>query len=161
MTISIQASLILSVQFLPGDLDNLVLCNRVGMGRNRSLFFCLKNSILQNYAIFDGYDLQTWDDIDYYDDEEVFATHYHILKRYIIGDHCFHQPINEFQYCVWNQGPYGDKKSKNFKYFLEMCKNRIVGQKKYISTEYERKLSFWAFKQLVRKFSFFLKEGVK
>jgi hypothetical protein len=149
------------------DIEDMRICGKVGKNLYpfHNLWFFLKDKILTNYGKFDGYDLQTWDDMEYSfnaidpNNPEVFATHMHILKRYILQDgewfHVFHIPTNEYDY--WINGSNFINRSDGFNELYKLKKETIIGKKKY---EYhqEYKTDAWnALKRLIGRYSYLVK----
>jgi len=58
------------------DIEDMRMCGRVGknMFPFADLWFALKDKILISYGVFDGYDVQVWDDPDWDYPEEAYAT---------------------------------------------------------------------------------------
>jgi hypothetical protein len=144
------------------DIEDMRMCGRVGKNMHpfADLWFALKDKILISYGLFDGHDVQVWDDPDWDYPEEIYATHEHILKRYVFADdkeiHAFHLPTNEFHY--WRNGfmDYG-KKTKRFDELRGQVKNLISGKKLYLSNEVSRNEAWKALKRLIKKFGFLLR----
>jgi len=157
-------------QFSFGDLEALTTANRLcdRWWKWGPLFYRLKTRLLHEYGEVDGYDLQQWGD---YNREycncawgtepencncggtEEYATHYHILRRWKIGDVVFHIPTSEWAY--WNMS-YGFKKSDNYEALRAQVGNDIEGRKKSITSRSSPE-RWRALKHLVRRYGWMLK----
>ncbi len=155
------------------DVDDLILCNSIApLGwRHKKLFYALKGMLLDVYATPDGYDLQEWHKYDHDSDCwtmdictckpscGIYATHSHILKRYLLLGHIFHCPTSE--YCYWVNGSRFDKKSAGYAYFAGIAKNTIYGKKRtelmFGKIDNYAEVSgkaYRALKRLIKKFGF-------
>ena len=150
------------------DLLNIQQVGRVGkyIYPFNHLWFALKDKILEKYGLFQGYDLQSWDDLpndDAFGDFEG-ATHNHILKTYWLSAGNIdngaefidvHSPTNEYEYVPWGYGYY--LKSDGYDEFELKCKHTFKGKKKYSSNREDQEIAWKALKRLVGKFGDLLK----
>ena len=151
------------------DLGDLKICGNYKFDSEyEKLFYNLKNAILENYAMQYGYTLQEWDDESYYNDDEndldIYATHFHLLKRFFLstqdGNYIskeFHIPTNEFRYICW-AGFGFEKASDNYYELQKNVTNSFKGKKKYT-----RNKSFDAiesFHRLYNRFGFLLTANI-
>ena len=158
------------VELTKEDMLDVQTIGRVGkyLYPFNKLWFALKDKILGNYGIFQGYDLQSWDDEP--DDFCNFegATHNHILKTYWLcagniddGDEfiIIHSPTNEYSYWSWGYGH--DLKSDGYDELKLKCKHTFEGKKKYSSLQGDREIAWKILKRLVKKFGFLLEHCKK
>lgn len=136
------------------DLRDLVLCNRTLHNKE---FYRIKNAILHLFGIEAGFDLQVWKD-DEYDREGDptgydYAVHKHVLRRYLLGGHIFHEPTAEFYYSNVNGIV---KSSPDFEAFEALCFGTIKGRKSD-STPANRDDAFDALRRLYGKFGLFVR----
>lgn len=131
-------------------ISDLILCGTYARNwEHRRLFYALKTKILEVYATFDGYDLQIWYDDSWNWDEQYYAEHRHILKRYSYNGHIFHSPTNEFEY--FNFAHQNGKASPGFSELLKQCTRQIEGRKPFLFPSKETEELCWqALKRLVR-----------
>lgn len=143
------------------DIELMKNCGKVGRGLYpfHNVWFYLKDKLLKEFGLFVGYDGQTWTDEDYNYEDEVYAIHHQILKRYILSDgtneYVFHIPINEFFY--WINGTDFIKQSESFDFYWKHKLNVIEGKKEitYYKTFVE---GAWnSLKKLMRKYNHLLK----
>jgi hypothetical protein len=147
---------------LSQDVSDLIACGKPAYFPYNKLFYALKDAILETYGEHDGVDEQVWDDYcDDYDDgelgyKEVYASHHHILDRYIYGGHVFHIPTNEFLY-YRNYG-FVEKRSTNFDALCGQAKNRMQGKKQKDWSNKAQKEAWVRLKRLVRRHGKLLRE---
>jgi len=116
--------------FTEADLRLLTLCNSLagwGYWRHKKLFYALKDAVLLKYGSRDGYDLQEWEDSDYYDENDAHAVHKQILERWTLLGQTFHKPAGEFSY--FNYEYQTGKQSPKFYELAKLCANRLKGRK--------------------------------
>ena len=144
------------------DFENIIACGKVGkfLYPFNNLWFSLKTKLLENFAIFDGYDLQEWEDEDWRDEGEIYAWHSHVLKRYIfpqIPEHIFHIPTNEYSYDL-NYCFCEPKRSENYFELASQAKDKFNGKKKYELDGVAKERAWKSLKLLVGKYGYLLKE---
>jgi hypothetical protein len=137
------------------DVYDLHTCGRVGKWFMwHKLFYDIKDLILNNFGTFDGYDQQTWYDTSWEHEDEPYAEHVHILKRYVlIADNVpnvFHIPTNEFSY--FNFDWQTQHQSEKFKEFYDLCKNEIKGKKECYTDKTDMSAAKLSLKYLLIKF---------
>lgn len=131
--------------------DDLIACGRIAKyWKYRKLFYALKDCILKNYGQFDGYDLQIWTRDGW--DGETESQHCHILKRYLLNDHLFHEPTDEFKY--FNFYYQTEKISPNYSELVQKIKQTIIGTKDY---SLDTQATWPALKRLVRQYGHLLR----
>jgi len=151
------------------DLEDLKTCGKFSFDyEEKEFFYSLKDAILEKYGMPYGYSLQTWDDPNYFADEEyesdIYATHYHILKRYYLstqdGSYIskeFHIPTNEFLYVIWNSC--FEKRSEHYEELLLQVNEEFKGKKYYDYSEESWSKTWEALQRLYFKFNFLLTEN--
>jgi hypothetical protein len=144
------------------DIFDLKSCGSVGNWFCwHKLFYDLKDLILLKYGYFTGYDEQNWNDDGWDYEEEVYATHSHILKRYVLvvgnQEYVFHIPTNEYSY--FNYAYQDGKQSNDYSRLVAICRNKIEGKKKYSGSESSIQIAKKSLKNLLLKFGYLYKEN--
>lgn len=142
------------------DIRDIQTCGRVGKWFMwHKLFYNLKDLILTNFGIFDGYDKQVWCDEDWNYEGEVYAEHIHILERYyLLADnnlYTFHLPNNEYYY--FNFAHQDGKQSDHFTEMYELCKNEMKGKKENCTDDVSVDNAKLSLKRLLLKFGYLYK----
>ncbi len=141
-------------------INDLIACGQIAKYWHwRQLFYALKNAILRFEGTADEYDLQKWEDIDFFegnytDTPDVISEHEHILERWILFGHVFHIPTDEFRY--FNFEYQTEKRSKGFAEYILKCKETIIGKRQYQYTNEMRHSAWLCLKHLIRQYGWLI-----
>lgn len=112
------------------DFELFKLCNqaaRLRYWRHRGDFYLLKTTILHHFATRDGFDLHEFYSFDSHScSQSFYATHQHILARFLLYNAIFHRPTSAFRYSQEWTGI--EKQSQNFEALAPRIKNKICGK---------------------------------